>query len=275
MKITKAIIPVAGIGSRFLPASKSIPKVLFPIIDKPVLHYIVEDAIKSGIKEIIFVTSKNNQAAIKNYFSPNKELDKILQKKGRSHYLKEINEIIKKVKFSYVNQPTPRGDGDAVLYGAKKLRQNESAVVMWGDDVIIGREPTVGQLIKVYQKYKGPVCLVEKIQGKDIEKYGVIKGKKVSSRIFEVSQVIEKPKLKDAPSKFGVVGNYVITSEVVEALKNQKLTPRGEIGLAEALDEVTRQASVYAYQLRGRRFDCGSKEGWLMANTYLGARYYK
>lgn len=267
--ITKAIIPVAGIGSRFLPASKSIPKEMFPLVDKPVIHYIVKEAVESGIQDIIFVTSSNKKS-LEDYFDANFELEYRLDKKGKRDLKSAVREMADWANFYFIRQPEPLGDGDAILRAHHLLEQDEACVVMWGDDVIISQTPAVKQLIDVYKKYKSAVFAIEEIQGKAIERYGVIDGKEIESDIYQVSGIIEKPKLEEAPSNLGIVGHYIITASVLDALKKQEADQKGEIGLAYALHDTLKRAPVYGYKFSGIRYDCGNKLGWLKANVALG-----
>lgn len=267
--ITKAIVPVAGIGSRFLPASKSIPKEMFPIVDKPVIHYIVREAVQSGIKDIIFVTSAAKRS-IEDYFDVNFELEYRLDQKGKHDLKTVIHKMADWANFYFIRQPEPLGDGDAILRACRLIEPDEPFVAMWGDDVIISQTPVVKQLIDVYEKYKSPVFAIEEIEGKAIERYGVIDGQEIESDIYQVSSIIEKPKQEQAPSNLGIVGRYIITAQVMDALKKQKFNKKGEIGLAYALHDTVKSVPVYGYKFSGSRYDCGNKLGWLKANVALG-----
>ncbi len=272
--ITKAIIPVAGIGSRFLPASKSIPKEMFPLVDKPVIHYIVKEAVESGIRDIIFVTSAAKKS-VEDYFDVNFELEYRLDKKGKSEFKSAIHEMADWANFYFIRQSEPLGDGDAILRASGLLGQDQAFAVMWGDDVIISEVPVIKQLIAVYEKYKSPVFAIEEIHGKAIERYGVINGKEIEPCVYQVSGIIEKPKLEEAPSNLGIVGHYIITPDVLEALKKQEFDKRGEIGLAYALHDTVKRLPVYGYKFSGARYDCGNKLGWLKANVALGLEDYE
>lgn len=267
--ITKAIIPVAGIGSRFLPASKSIPKEMFPLVDKPVIHYIVKEAVESGIRDIIFVVSAAKKS-VEDYFDVNFELEYRLDKKGKSEFKSAIREMANWANFYFIRQHQPLGDGDAILRAHRLIGKDEACAVMWGDDVIISKTPVIKQLIDIYEKYKSPVFAIEEIDGKAIERYGVIDGKEIEPSVYQVSGIIEKPKIEEAPSNLGIVGHYIITPQVLDALKKQEFDKKGEIGLAYALHDTLKQAPIYGYKFSGTRYDCGNKLGWLKANIAMG-----
>ena len=269
-KITKAIIPVAGLGTRILPASKTIPKEMFPIVDRPVIHYIVKEAVESGIRDIIFVTSSTKRS-LEDYFDVNCELESALVKKGKKSQLELVREMTTWANYYFVRQGEPRGDGDAILRARRLLAPDEACVVMWGDDVIIGA-PVIKQMIKLWEKYQAPIVAVEEITGPAIEKYGVIAGKKVAPNLYHISHIIENPKLEEAPSKLGIVGHYIMTSEVVDALIEQEPAPDGEIRFSHALRDALVKTPVYAYRFSGQRFDCGSKLGWIQANIAMGLK---
>lgn len=269
--ITKAIIPVAGIGSRTLPASKSIPKEMFPILDRPVIQYIVEEAVQSGITDIIFVTSASKRA-IEDYFDVNFELEYRLAQKGKHDIKERIRRLAEMANFYSLRQPEPRGDGEAVLRGSALLNKGESCAVMWGDDIIFGEEPTLKKLISIYDEFNAPVFALEEIPGKEVERYGVIAGTEVRDGLYKVSHIIEKPKLEEAPSRLSIVGRYIMTPAIVDELKNQTFAVDGEIRFSHAIRDAIPKTSVYGYVFPGKRFDCGNKLGLLKANVYAGLR---
>lgn len=269
--ITKAIVPVAGMGTRFLPAAKSIPKEMFPILDKPVIHYIVEEAVKSGITDIIFVTSAHKKA-IEDYFDSHFELEHRLLQKGKRAINEEMRSIREMARFYFIRQPAPLGDGDAVLRARHFLSPDESCVVMWGDDIILGSEPTLKTMIAFHEKYRAPVFAVEEINGAALLRYGVIDGEIAEPNLYRVSHIIEKPTQEEAPSNLGIVGMYILTPHVMRALISQHPAEDGEIRFSHALRDSMKETSVYAYKFPGARFDCGNKLGWLKANVYLGLK---
>ncbi|MBI4359986.1 MAG: UTP--glucose-1-phosphate uridylyltransferase [Candidatus Jacksonbacteria bacterium] len=269
--ITKAIIPVAGMGTRFLPAAKSIPKEMFPILDKPVIHYIVEEAVGSGITDIIFVTSAHKKA-VEDYFDAHFELEYRLEQKGKRTINEEMRSIREMARFYFIRQPAPLGDGDAVLRARHFLKEDESCAVMWGDDIILNSSPTLKTMIAFHEKYSAPVFAVEEIDDASLERYGVIGGEPVEPNLYKVSNIIEKPKMSEAPSNLGIVGMYILTPKVMRALLSQKPAEDGEIRFSHALRDSMAETPVYAYKFPGVRFDCGNKLGWLKANAYLGLR---
>lgn len=266
-KITKAIIPVAGLGTRWLPMSKEIPKEMLPIVDRPIIQLIVEEAVQAGIKEIILITSRSKRE-IEDYFDRNFELEYYLQRKKKIKLRKQIKSISHLAKFVYLRQPEPAGAGDAILL-AKHLIGNEPCAILFGDDIINNQPNCLQQLLAVYQQYHSSVIAVQRVAKKEISRYGIIKGKKIKSNLYQLSQIIEKPSIKRAPSNLGVVGRYIITPLVIELLAKFKSQQQDEFGFTNALQETITRQSVYACQFAGERFDCGSKLGWLMANCYF------
>lgn len=267
MKIRKAILPVAGLGTRFLPATKAQPKEMLPIVDKPIIQHLVEEAVASGIKEIIFVTGRGKRA-IEDHFDYAAELEQHLSVNGKKELLKTIREISNMAKFTYVRQKEQKGDGDALL-AASHLINNEPVAVLYGDDLVFNDVPCLKQLIDVFEKYNDPVIALEKVPRKEISKYGIIEGIKVSPRLYEIKRAIEKPKLSETKSNLAIVGKYIITPEVFDELR--KINFKGkEIRLIDALENLLKKRPVYGYQFSGKRFDCGSKIGFLKATVDYG-----
>lgn len=271
-KITKAIIPVAGLGTRFFPITKSIPKEMLPIVDKPCIQYVVEEAVASGIKEIIFVISKD-KPAIKEYFSPNPKLEKTLKERGKLEELKKIKSVEKLAKFHFVYQTKPLGDGHAILF-AKKFLKNEPALILFGDDIIDHKIPAARQLINEYNKSGSPIIALEKIAKKDSKKYGIAGIKSRKGRLIEVSELVEKPEPKNAPSDLAIIGKYIITPEVFKALDNSSShTKDGEIRLIDGFKTYMTKSpknKVYGYEVEGQRFDTGNLAGYLGAVKKFG-----
>ena len=268
--IKKAILPVAGLGTRFLPATKAQPKEMLAIVDKPVIQYLVEEAVASGITEIIFVTGRGKRA-IEDHFDYSAGLEEVLLKAGKADIYKEVRRISNLAKFTYVRQKEPRGDGDALLCAAH-LVDGEPVAVLYGDDIIDAKVPALAQMMKVHEKYKGPVVALERVPRSEISKYGAVKATEIEKRIFEIKNLVEKPTIKKAPSNLAVVGKYIITPEVFKELR--ELTPvRGEIRLADALKNLLRNRSVYGYEFSGKRYDCGSKIGFLKAVVDFGLKH--
>lgn len=268
--IKKAILPVAGLGTRFLPATKAQPKEMLAIVDKPVIQYLVEEAVASGITEIIFVTGRGKRA-IEDHFDYSAGLEEVLLRQGKADIYKEVRRISNLAKFTYVRQKEPRGDGDALLC-AGHLIDGEAVAVLYGDDIIDAKVPALAQMIKVYEKYKDPVVALERVPRNEISKYGAVKATEIEKRIFEIKSIVEKPTIKKAPSNLAVVGKYIITPEVFKELRELKPV-KGEIRLADALKNLLKTRSVYGYEFFGKRYDCGSKIGFLKAVVDFGLKH--
>ncbi len=227
--IKKAIIPVAGLGTRFLPATKAQPKEMLPIIDKPIIQYLVEEAVKSGITDVIFVTGRGKRA-IEDHFDYSPELESNLLQKNKEDIFKKVRAISEMVNFAYVRQKLPKGDGDALLC-AEHLIGNEPVAVLFGDDVVDGKIPCLLQMIKVFEKYNDCVVALEEVPRQEVKHYGVVKAVKISEQIFEIKDIVEKPNPKEAPSNLAIVGKYIIIPEVfyhlnkLKRLKKRRITP--------------------------------------------------
>jgi UTP--glucose-1-phosphate uridylyltransferase len=282
MVIKKAIIPIAGLGTRFLPLSKEVPKELWPLVDKPVLQYVVEEAIASGIKEIIFV-SRPEKKIVWDYFAKaDKELERILKERKKEEILKELKDFEKifkeisftsLVSFEQVYQKKPLGDGHAIFQAKKKLKK-EAVAVLFGDDVIEAKEPVLKQMIKVFQKYKKPVLGLAKVPKEKISSYGVISGKKLKGRIYRIEKIVEKP--KEPPSNLAIVGRYLLTPEVFEYLKKTGFDKTGEIRLAETLEKmIEEKKEVLGYEFEGKWLECGNKINYLKSLIYLSLKHPK
>jgi len=265
MKIRKAVFPAAGFGTRFLPVTKAQPKEMLPIVDKPVIQYLVEEAVAAGIEEIIIVTGRGKRS-IEDHFDYSYELEQTLVERGKRQLLKEVRGIAEMAKFIYVRQPRPLGDGHAILC-AKEVIGNEPFVVLFGDDLVDSKVPAIKQLMNVYEEKNAPVIALEKINKKDSRKYGIIepiKGKD-DGRLHEIKSLIEKPDPKSAPSDLAIVGKYVLTPEIWEALEKAKCGPDGEIRLINAFQLMLGKTPLYGYELEGKRYDTGDKLGFLQA----------
>lgn len=269
--IQKAIIPAAGLGTRFLPATKIIPKELFPIIDTPVIQLIVEELIKSKILQVILVINKNKEA-IKRYFLPNRRLENFLKKRGKANLLSQIKKIEELVNFDFVYQPQPKGNGDAILCAEKKVK-NEPFVVNWADDLIIGKkEPYFTQLTEVFKKYQGFILSVVKTDAEGQKRYGIIKPKKVAPRVYRVLSVVEKPGPKKAPSNLAHVGGFILTPKIFKYLKNLRPGKGGEIWLQDAINLACLKEPVYAYEFDGDYLDVGERLGYLKSIIKMALR---
>jgi UTP--glucose-1-phosphate uridylyltransferase len=274
MKIRKAIIPVAGFGTRFLPASKAQPKEMLAVVDKPVIQYVVEEAVASGIEEIIFVTSIGKRA-IEDHFDRNFELEYRLEQKKKHADLKEIAKIGRLAKFAFVRQSKPLGDGHAVLSALPFIDAHEPVAVLFGDDIIDSdSQPALQQLMDVYEHYGDPVVALQKVPKKDVSKYGVISGKRVGTGTYEIQKFIEKPSPSKAPSNLVVVGRYILTPELFKNLSSQKSENGKEIRLADAfVTHLQKGKALYGRVFDGVRHDCGNKLGFVKAQIELGLKH--
>jgi len=259
--IKKAIIPVAGLGTRFLPATKSQPKEMLPIIDKPVVHFIVEEAINSGIEDIIFITGRHKRA-IEDYFDYVPELENNLFRKNKIDILNKIRSIANLANFIYVRQKEQKGDGDAILQ-AECLIKDEPFAVLFGDDIVINKKPALFQLIEVFEKYRDCVIALCEIPRKFLKHYGVVKAIKVDKNIYEIKDIVEKPEPIKAPSNLAIIGKYVLIPEIFEELKN--INYKDELRLADALKSILQKRPVYGVKIEGKRYDCGNKVDFVKA----------
>lgn len=270
MQITKAIIPVAGFGTRFLPVTKALPKEMLPIVDKPVVQYIVEDLVKSGITDIIFVTGQNKRA-IEDHFDYHPELESWLKAAGKTEQLEQIREVAALANFVYIRQKGPYGNGTPVL-NAAHLVGSEPFVVIWGDDLYRGGEkPHVQALIETYRKYESPVLTAIDIDDEETKQFAVIDGEEVESGIYRVDKIVEKPGPR-AKSRIGVLGAYILTPDIFEELENTAVR-KGELWLVDAISKLSRKREIYAKKTESQFFDTGSKIGWFEANISIGLEH--
>jgi UTP--glucose-1-phosphate uridylyltransferase len=269
-KVKKAVIPVAGLGTRFLPATKAIPKELLPIIDKPVIQYIVEEAVNSGIKEIIFVVSPEKKSLIKKHFERNEFLEKKLKKQGKKSLLKKLKATNDLAKFSYVIQKEALGDGHAILCAKQKIK-NEPFAVLFGDDIIDSKTPALAQLLKVYEKTGYSTICLEKIPKKDTKKYGIIEPASKKGNTYEIKSLVEKPSPSKAPSNLGIIGKYIVTPECLKALKKAKKGHDGELRLIDGFRNLLGKQKIYGIEVKGKRFDTGDKNGFVKAIKHFSS----
>jgi UTP--glucose-1-phosphate uridylyltransferase len=270
MKLRKAVITAAGWGTRFLPITRSQPKEMLPLLDKPLIHYAVEEAIKSGIDRIIIVTSASKRA-IEDYFSRSPELEKYLAGKGEAELLKRMGEISGMADFCYVLQREQKGLGDAVLT-VKVVVGDEPFALMLPDDILDSKVPGLQQMMAVYEKYGSGVIAVAKVREEDTDKYGIIEPEPVSAGVYRVLSMVEKPEPSKAPSRLAIVGRYILTPRIFEILKVTKPGKNGEIQLTDALNTLLKHEKLYAIELKGTRYDAGTPLGWLKANIDLGLK---
>lgn len=266
-KVTKAVIPVAGFGTRFLPATKAQPKEMLPVVDKPTIQYIVEEAVAAGIRDIIFITGPNKRA-IEDHFDRNFELEYRLQRAGKHAEFEEIKRIAHLANFIYIRQRTPSGLGHAVLQ-AEPAVNGEPFAVLLGDDLIFGKEPAIGQLATCFSQNGGSVVGVTEVPRKNVSRYGIVGGERVDSRTIRVETIVEKPKVAEAPSRLAITGRYVLTPQIFDELRKTKPGAGGEIQLTDAIVRLRRSQPLFAHRYGGEYFDCGNKERFLQAQIHV------
>lgn len=264
MSIKKAIFPAAGLGTRFLPATKSSPKEMLPLVDKPMIQYVVEEAVSSGIEHITIITGRGKRA-IEDFFDISFELEHELEKRGKHNILKQMQLIPNMANICYIRQKEPLGLGHAILI-AKDLIGNEPFAVLLGDDIIDAEVPCLKQMIDIYNRYKCSVIAVQKVDD-DISKYGVIQPRYLEKNIYQVLDMVEKPRPDEAPSNLAIIGRYILTPELFDILKNIKKDRTGEIQLTNGLKELAKRQAIYACEFTGKRYDAGSKIGFLQATV--------
>lgn len=269
--VRKAIIPVAGLGTRFLPATKAQPKEMLTIVDKPVIQYIVESAVAAGIEQVIFVTSQTKRA-IEDHFDRNFELEYRLRQKNKKKQLGEVLDISDLASFVYIRQRSPKGDGHAILQ-ARSLVGDEPCVVLYGDNLFASETPCISQTIAVYEKYRDPVMMVQRVPQTHIQRYGIIAGKETTPGVHEITDMVEKPKPEDAPSNLANLGQYILTPEFFEALDAAEPSPDGELRIVDGFRALLGKRSLYAHEFDGTYYDCGNKLGYLMASVDYGMKH--
>jgi len=267
-KITKAVIPVAGFGTRFLPATKAQPKEMLPLVDKPIIQYIVEEAVAAGITQIVFITGSNKRA-IEDHFDRNFELEYRLQKAGKDAELTQVKDISSLATFIYIRQKTQEGLGHAILQ-AKPVIDGEPFAVLLGDDVIFGDTPAIGQLADVYKKFGEPVVGVTEVAAEQVKRYGIIDGEAVDDNVYKVRRIVEKPTPETAPSRLGVTGRYIFTPDIFDEIEQTKPGVGGEIQITDAMANLMTKRPLYACRYHGDYYDCGDKERYLEAQLAVG-----
>ena len=263
--IKKAIIPAAGLGTRFLPATKAQAKEMLPIVDKPTLQYIIEEAIESGIEEILIVTGRNKKS-IEDHFDRSVELELELEQKGKTAMLEMVQDISNMVNIHYIRQKEPKGLGHAI-HCAKSFIGNEPFAVLLGDDIVDASTPCLKQMIDAYDEYKTTVLGVQEVARENVDKYGILDVKHIEDRVYKVKDMVEKPSIEEAPSNIAILGRYIITPEIFNILENQAPGKGGEIQLTDALQTLATKEAIYAYNFEGRRYDVGDKLGFLEATV--------
>jgi len=262
-RIRKAVFPAAGFGTRFLPVTKAQPKEMLPIVDKPVIQYLVEEAVASGIEEIIIITGRGKRA-IEDHFDYSFELEHTLVEKNKNELLETVRKVSNLAKFIYVRQKQPLGDGHAILC-AKELLGDEPFAVMFGDDIVDNETPALKQLMNVYEETGSPVIGLTQVPKDQTQSYGVVAPKISNGRTHELKGLVEKPKPEDAPSNLAIIGKYIVTPQALKALENAKPSPDGEIRLIDGFREFIKTDKIFGYELEGKRYDTGNKFGLIQA----------
>ncbi|AKN32516.1 UTP--glucose-1-phosphate uridylyltransferase [Clostridium carboxidivorans P7] len=270
MTVKKAIIPAAGLGTRFLPATKAQPKEMLPIVDKPTIQYIIEEAVASGIEEILIITGRNKRA-IEDHFDKSIELEKDLEDHKKEELLYLVKEISNMADIYYIRQKEPKGLGHAISC-ARTFVGNEPFAVMLGDDVVDSEIPCLKQLIDCYDEYKTSIIGVQEVNKEDVYKYGIVKGMYIEDRVYKVKDLVEKPKVEEAPSNIAILGRYIITPAIFDILRNTTPGKGDEIQLTDALRTLIKSEAMYAYNFEGRRYDVGDKLGFLRATVEFALR---
>jgi len=270
-KVRKAIFPAAGLGTRFLPATKASPKEMLPLVDKPLIQYVVEEAVASGIESVVIVTGRG-KASIEDHFDVSFELEKLLEERGKLEELKAMRAISEMARVSYVRQQEALGLGHAVLQ-ARDLVGDEPFAVMLSDDIIDSETPALRQLLDVYEKYGAPVVAVFQVEGEAISRFGVIDGEEVEEGVYKITDMVEKPAFNDAPSNLAIIGRYILTPDIFDEI--EKTTPGaiGEIQITDAMRSLLKKRPFYAVRFKGTRYDAGDKLGFLIATVEFALQH--
>ena len=272
--IRKCLFPVAGYGTRFLPATKSMPKEMLPIVNKPLVQYGVEEAMEAGLTNIAFITGRGKRA-IEDHFDVSYELEHQILGTGKEKYLDGIRSIIETCNFSYTRQVEMKGLGHAILTGENLIGDEAFGVVLADDLCMAPDEGVLAQMVKLYKQFRCSIVAIEEVPVQETEKYGVVAGELVREDLFRVETMVEKPKPADAPSNFAVMGRYILTPDIFRILKNTPPGRNGEIQITDALMTQAKEGCVMAYKFKGKRFDCGSVEGFIQATNYCYEHLYK
>ncbi|HEY0460174.1 MAG TPA: UTP--glucose-1-phosphate uridylyltransferase GalU [Pyrinomonadaceae bacterium] len=264
-KIRKAVFPAAGLGTRFLPATKAMPKEMLTLVDKPLIQYVVEEAVDSGVESIIIVTGRD-KAAIENHFDISYELEQTLQERGKLEVFEQVRSVADIARISYTRQKQPLGLGHAIYQGMDFV-ENEPFAVMLPDDIMDSNPPALKQMIDVFEKYNAPVIATMQVEGSAISRFGVIDAEEVEENVFLIKDMVEKPKFEDAPSDLAIVGRYIFTPDIFGAIEQTKPGAGGEIQITDAMRNLLKERPFYAVKLDGVRHDAGDKLGFLIATV--------
>ncbi len=268
--ISVAIFPVAGFGTRFLPATKAQPKEMLTIVDKPQIQYLVEEAVLSGITDIIFITGRGKRA-IEDHFDESFELEYALVEKGNKKALEEVRKVSQLAKFAYVRQSRPMGHGDAILR-AEHLVGNKPFAVVFGDDLIDSKVPALKQMMPTFERFQDPVIALKRVPHNMTHLYGIVAARKIGERTWQITDIVEKPKPSSAPSNLAIVGKYILTSEIFPVLRSIH-KEKGEVGVGDGLKKILKKHAVYGYELDGEWLDCGNKLGFLKATIAYALKH--
>lgn len=269
-EVRKVVIPAAGLGTRFLPATKASPKEMLPLVDKPLIQYVVEEAVCSGVEDVIIVTGRGKRA-IEDHFDASFELEATLEASGKIEQLNGLQKISSLANFCYVRQKQALGLGHAV-YQARYLVGNEPFAVILGDDIIDADPPALAQMVKIYKQYQAPVIAIEKVPAEEVSRYGVIRGEEAAPGVYRVRDLVEKPRPEEAPSNYAVIGRYILVPEIFSCLESVRPGRNQEIQLTDALRLLAQDGPLYGWEIKGRRYDAGDKLGFLMANVQFGLK---
>jgi len=272
--IKKCIFPVAGYGTRFLPATKSMPKEMLPIVNKPLVQYGVEEAMAAGLTEIGFVTGRGKRA-IDDHFDISYELEHQIEGTGKEKYLEGIREIIDKCTFIHTRQREMRGLGDAILTGEAIVGDQPFGVILSDDLCIEQEEPVMAQMVRLYNQFRCSIVAIEEVPSDQTEKYGIIEGESIKDGLIRVTDMVEKPKPSEAPSNLAIIGRYILTPDIFDYLRETPPGKGGELQITDALRQQAKDGCVMAYKFRGKRFDCGSVDGFVAATAYCYEHLYK
>ena len=270
-RVRKAVFPAAGLGTRFLPATKASPKEMLPLVDKPLIQYVVEEAVASGIESVIIVTGRG-KTAIEDHFDVSFELETLLRERGREHDLKETRAVSELTRVSYVRQNEALGLGHAILQ-ARDLVGDEPFAVMLSDDIIDSRVPALQQLLDVYEKYESPVVAAMPVEGDAISRFGALDVDEISDGIYRVKDMVEKPEASQAPSNLAIIGRYVLTPDIFEEIEKTKPGAIGEIQITDAMRALLQKRDFYATRFEGTRYDAGDKLGFLIATVEMALKH--
>ena len=270
-RVRKAVFPAAGLGTRFLPATKASPKEMLPLVDKPLIQYVVEEAVASGIESVIIVTGRG-KSAIEDHFDVSFELEALLRERGKEDDLRLVRQITDMVRFSYVRQREALGLGHAILQ-ARDLVGDEPFAAMLSDDIIDSNTPALKQLIDVYEKYDSPVLATMEVEGEAISRFGALDVDEVEDGVYRIKDMVEKPPLEKAPSNLAIIGRYILTPDIFEEIESTRPGAVGEIQITDAMSALSKKRDFYAVRFEGKRYDAGDKLGFLIATVELALKH--